>query len=225
MPNTPELEESVVHDYVHTNKSTPQIAADHRISERDVTRIRHAHGIPTRRSRARELPETMREVDRLTKQLMAAAPPAATVDVGRNTRGAAEHIAPDTANPTPPALDGPAPSIVPPLSGEAEHDLHALIARVIRLVERELAAEEVTRADLGLHPRTSTELERCARIVASMTRSLRDLLRLHAALAPEQSPLNHDLPEDADDTRDELARRIEALLASWEAEASADGAA
>jgi hypothetical protein len=93
MPNyTPELEASVVHDYVHTDKSTRQIAADHRINERDVTRIRHAHGIPTRRSRARELPPEMHEAREITRRLKAE-----VADVGRNTRREAERIAPDGA--------------------------------------------------------------------------------------------------------------------------------
>src|SRR3954470_3323289 len=70
----PELVASVVHDYVHTDKSTRQIAADHEINERDVTRIRHAAGIPTRGARVRALPPAMREASEISKRLKAAAP-------------------------------------------------------------------------------------------------------------------------------------------------------
>ena len=54
MPSyAPELVASVLHDYVHTDKPTAQIAAEHDINERDVTRIRHAAGVPTRGARVR----------------------------------------------------------------------------------------------------------------------------------------------------------------------------
>ena len=74
MPHySPELVASVVHDYVHTDKPTRQIAADHHINERDVTRIRHAEGVPTRRARVRALPPEMREVHETAMRLMAEA--------------------------------------------------------------------------------------------------------------------------------------------------------
>jgi hypothetical protein len=213
---TPELVASVVHAYVHTDTPTPQIAADHNISERDITRIRHAAGVPTRRSRARELPPDRREVHEITTRLIAAKPPG---DVGRNTRRAAEHIAP-------PDEDGAMRSAYCALPPASEPDLPALIVRVARLVEHELSAEEATRAELGSLARTPTELERCARIVASMTRSLRELLRLQAGLAPEQGPNDEArMTGDADDIRNELARRIEAFLASREADGAVECAA
>ena len=214
MPHySPELVASVVHDYVHTDKPTRQIAADHHIDERDVTRIRHAEGVPTRRARVRALPPEMHEAHEITKRLKAAA------HLGTAADAHAKNVAPS-------ALNGPAPSIAPSLSGESEQDLRALVARLVRLVEQELAAEEATRTELGLLARTPTEAERCARIVASMTRSLRELVRLHAGLAPEQGRNNdHDIPADIDEFRRALARRIEACLESREADRGAERAA
>ena len=215
MPNyTPELVASVLHDYVHTDKPTAQIAAEHHINERDVTRIRHIAGVPTRRARVRALPPPMRELHEAAIRLKAATPPGA--EVGRNTRGEAEHIAPQDAA-------GAMRSAYCAL--QPEGGLAALIARVQRLVEQELAAEEATRAELGMLARTPAESERCARTVASMTRTLHVLLRMRASAAPEQAPFNHDLPEDADEIRNELARRIEAFLASRPVDGGAGGAA
>ena len=47
----PELTESVIDQYLHTDKPVGLIARDHAIDERDVTRIRHAAGLPPRRAR------------------------------------------------------------------------------------------------------------------------------------------------------------------------------
>jgi len=190
MPNyTPELEESVLHDYVHTDKPIRQIAADHGIDERDVTRIRHAHGVPARGARVRALPAAMRPLLEATRQLKAAAPPD------------------DRPLAACPAAAVTATQGAPPFSDAS------VIERIERLIERELAAEESTRAALGSLARSPTEAERCARIVASMTRSLHQLMRLRVGLAPEQTPQDDDdMPEDIDDFRNELARRIHAFV-------------
>lgn len=195
MPNyAPELVESVLHDHEYTDKPLKQIAAEHGVDVRDITRMRHANGIPSRRTRLRALPPEMREVHDITKRLRAARPAVADAEVARNTQGDAGRIAPNDA-------DG--------------QDLPALIARVARLVDQELAAEETTRAELGMLARTPVESERCARIVASMTRSLREVLRLRAGLAPEQgSNHDHGIPTDIDEFRRELARRINLFVAS-----------
>ena len=206
MPNySPELVASVLHEYVHTDKPIGQIARDHQINERDVTRIRHAAGCPPRGARVRALPPEMRELHEATTRLKAEAPPIAPADAVGELDA---------------ALGGDGA-----LSPRVEGGLAGLIARVQRLVEQELAAEEATRAALGSLARTPTELERCARTVASMTRTLHVLLRMGASAAPEQAPFNHDLPEDADEIRNELARRIEAFLASRPADGGAGGAA
>ena len=206
MPNySPELVASVLHEYVHTDKPIGQIARDHQINERDVTRIRHAAGCPPRGARVRALPPEMRELHEAATRLKAEAPPIAPADAAGELDA---------------ALGADAP-----LRPCDEDRLPAVIARVQRLVEQELSAEEATRAALGSLARTPTEAERCARTVASMTRTLHVLLRMRASAAPEQAPFNHDLPEDADEIRNELARRIEAFLASRPADGGTGGAA
>ena len=204
MPHyAPELVESVLHDHEYTDKPLRQIAAEHGVNERDITRMRHAAGIPSRRARVRALPPAMREVHEINKRLKAARPA-----VGRNKQGDAERIAPDDAD-----ADGAMRSAYCAL--QSGTDLRALIGRVARLIEHELTAEESTRAELGMLARTPADLERCARIVASMTRSLRELLRLRAGLTTEQGSNNvDDYPADIDAFRDEFARRIRAFVAS-----------
>jgi len=167
MPNyTPELVESVLHQYLHTDTPVGQIAAEHGVSERDLTRMRQANGVPARGARVRALPPAMRRLLETTRELK----------------------------------------------------------RIERLIERELAAEEATRAALGSLARTPTEAERCARTVASMSRSLHTLMRLRAGLAPEQGSSNdHGIPADIDEFRRELARRIEAFVASQPDDECNDG--
>ncbi len=55
----PELCASVIDQYLHTDKSVELIAQEHEINERDVTRIRHAAGVPPRGARVRSLPPAM----------------------------------------------------------------------------------------------------------------------------------------------------------------------
>jgi hypothetical protein len=215
MPNyAPELAASVLHQYVHTDKPIAQIAADHEINERDVTRIRHAAGCPPRGKRVRAIPPAMQLLLETAEQLKA------DNEVGRNKRGEAERIAPDDAGgamrcaycalrthtePAPPFSDASA------------------IARIERLIGEELAAQEATRASLGSLARAPTEAERCARTLSTLTQTLQTLMRLRAGNAPEQGTDDDaDLPADADECRNELARRIEAFLESREADEDAE---
>jgi hypothetical protein len=90
------------------------------------------------------------------------------------------------------------------------------IARIERLVEDELAAEEAARRQLGLAPRAVAEAERVARTLASLTQTLLVLQRLRAS-APQPAGATHDdddMPRDLDEFRRELARRIEAWAAN-----------
>ena len=92
----PELAESVIHQYLHTDKPVGSIARDHAINERDVTRIRHAAGLPPRGAARPRSPAGDAAVAGNNARLKAAAPP--PDDVGRNTATReAERIAPDDA--------------------------------------------------------------------------------------------------------------------------------
>ncbi len=188
----PELTESVIHQYVYTDKPVGLIARDHAIGERDVTRIRHAAGVPPRGARVRALPPAMRLLQDATRRLKAAAPP------------------PDAEQPAPSAAPPPPPTTTAQPFSDA-----SAIARLERLIEQELAAHEATRAELGALARAPTDAERCARILSILTQTLQRLMHLRAGVAPEQGSYDDDdIPADIDEFRRDLARRIEAFVAS-----------
>ncbi|TMJ04922.1 MAG: hypothetical protein E6G97_05345 [Alphaproteobacteria bacterium] len=218
------------------------IARDHAINERDVTRIRHAAGIPPRGERVRAIPPAMRVLQEARALLRAQS-------VGRNKRGEAERIAPDDAAPIAPddaapvapddaggamrgvyhrAGQGPDPLADCPLRTHSEpaHPFSdaSAIARLERLIEQELAALEATRAELGALADAPTDTERRARILSILTQTLQRLMRLRAGVAPEQGSYDDDdIPADIDEFRRDLARRIVACLESRPDDGSAGG--
>jgi hypothetical protein len=108
----------------------------------------------------------------------------------------------------------PAP---PPLKGEGDDApvARSTIDRIEQLVEQELAAEEAARAQLGGLARPPREAERTARTLAVLTQTLHALQRLRCGLSPNARPDDDDdLPHDIDEFRLNLARRIDAFVAS-----------
>ena len=91
-----------------------------------------------------------------------------------------------------------------------------LAATITRAVERELAAIDAVLSRLGGEGERSSEAERTARTLASLARALKELKQLDASgPEPRGSPPEHDdMPRDIDEFRRELARRMDALVAS-----------
>jgi transposase-like protein len=108
------------------------------------------------------------------------------------------------------------PAVSEPPGGEDPQQAapESPIARIEKLIERELAAEEAARAQLGALARTPADAERCARTLATLTQTLHALTRLRGGLAPDSGPDYDDIPADIDEFRRELARRIDAFVAS-----------
>ena len=194
---TPELCASVIDEYLHTDKPVPLIARDHAIGERDVTRIRHAAGVPARGARVRSLPPAMAGLVEARALLRAT-----DADAGRNKRREAERIAPDNAGG---AMRSAYCALQP---------LATSIDRIERLVEQELAAEEAGRAQFGLLPRAPGDAERCARTLAILTKTLQALARLRGGATDQGLRHDDDIPADIDEFRRDLARRIDAFVAS-----------
>jgi hypothetical protein len=192
---TPELIAHVRHRYENTDDTLAKIAADCGISERGVNRMRDREGWTRRSDRPpRDLPPAVRALNEATALLAAR---------GRDA--------------PPPATAAPASAAAPGAAGEepaADGDRAAAIARIERLVERELAAEEAVRAQLGALPRPPAEAERVARTLATLTQTLHALQRLRCGLAFDPDDDDDDMPRDIDEFRLELARRIEAFVAS-----------
>jgi hypothetical protein len=105
------------------------------------------------------------------------------------------HVAPSEATTAPDAAD-PA-SIAPRLQGA--------VARVLPAIETIIAR-------LSAGPLQPRELEQTARALGALTRTLRELNALLAQHQTQAAVPYDDMPEDLDAFRDDLARRIDALL-------------
>jgi hypothetical protein len=208
MKCTPELVTSIGHDYQHElKKSVRRIATDHGVSLRTVNTLIEREGWPLRRDRERDRQRDLPEPMRLLRQ--ASALVAARAAAGA---GSAPHDVPAIA-------DAPAMGVEP-----ASPDHTATIERLARLVERELAAEEAMRAQLGALARPPAEAERCARTLAALTQTLHALQRLRCGLVPDTgADRDDDFPRDLDEFRLELARRIDAFIESRADDADAGG--
>ena len=94
----------------------------------------------------------------------------------------------------------------------------AAIERLERAVLAELATVEAMRASLGPLPQRWTDAERTARTLSLLTQTLQHLQRLRAGGArgvrSHHDNYDDDMPEDIDAFRYELARRIDAFVAS-----------
>lgn len=111
----------------------------------------------------------------------------------------------------------------PRVAGEAAPAAAAgIAAQVQRTVERELAAIDAILARLADAGEPTPAAERTARTLASLTRTLKEVQRLRAAetdkgtatQVPAADDDDDDMPRDIDEFRRELARRIDAFVAS-----------
>jgi hypothetical protein len=84
--------------------------------------------------------------------------------------------------------------------------------RLEALVEEEIAAEEATRAALGIRPRSRNEAERCARTISKLTNALQTIQKLRGD--DRNEAVSGEPPQDMDALREELARRLHALIDS-----------
>jgi hypothetical protein len=123
---------------------------------------------------------------------------------------------PSTPTPTLPLSGGGSPtaSVAPDTS---------TIDRLEQAVLKELATVETMRASLGSEPLRPMDAERTARTLSTLTETLAKLRRLRLAAQPQTgSPDDDDIP-DIDAFRRDLARRIDAFVASRAGEGRADG--
>ena len=120
----------------------------------------------------------------------------------------------------------PAPAVCPceDASPPVCDDAASIAPRLQGAVARVLPAIEAIVGRLGAQPADSREMERAARALGSLTRTLRELntlLRQGEALPGGAPAKDDDMPADMDEFRLQLARRIEAFVASHAA-ANAD---
>lgn len=194
---TPDFLASVQHDVEDTDLPLHAIARKHEISKRTLHRWIDKENWKKRSARLRDLPPAARLLNEATALLTAPDEP--------------DEKSPPTPDPSPPLAGG----------GESRGTSSA-IERLERLVEKELTAEEAVRAQLGPLPRNAADAERTARTLSTLTQTLHALQRLRGGKAPDLDD-DDDMPRDIDAFRRDLARRIDAFVASRTEPADAGG--
>jgi len=117
-----------------------------------------------------------------------------------------------------PAPDAPAPR--PPTSEQAPPDPAEIVPRLQGAVARVLPAIEATVARLAAGPMPPREMERAARTLTSLTRTLRELNTLLSQYpAP---PANDRGPDDPDEFALDLVRRMNEFAARHAANSAAE---
>jgi hypothetical protein len=134
-------------------------------------------------------------------------------DLGWAPRRRLAHLAPAPAKRPPPPDRSSAPDAAPPamIIGPTA----ALVERVLATVDRELAAVDRILDTLG--PPEPDAVERGARTLANLARTLRDIMQMRQ---PGASPRgDDDEPEirDLDEFRRDLSRRLDRLVAGAKA--------
>lgn len=214
---TPEFLASVRHDVEDTDLLLPAIAKKHEIGLRTLHRWIDKEGWKKRSERLRDLPPAARLLNEATA-LLTARGEAHTPDTPpRHCRFDGTSAIADSERTATPSVLGPrfrgddTDGISSNPNG-APAQLSA-IERLERLVEKELDAEEAVRAQLGPLPRNAADAERTARTLSTLTQTLHALQRLRGGTIPDIHD-DDDMPRDIDEFRRELARRIEAFVAS-----------
>jgi hypothetical protein len=210
---TAELLENARHRFEETDEPATSIAADLGVHRNTLRRVSAREGwkryVPTRdlSPAARLLVQAKRLEAAGPSQSEERADPADDRPE-RRTNASAPSLGGDLQ---PPRQDGDAVATV---AEEAPlPDLPTTIKRLHRAVLEELAAVETMRAALTREPQSPADAERTVRTLSNLTEILQKLQRLQCALPGTQSH-DDDLPVDIDEFREELARRIEAFVAS-----------
>lgn len=182
--STPELVRVLRQRYEESDRLMTSIAAEFGISDRTLGRMRQVEGWRKRTDRKNDLPVAVQLLEEAEALAQKASP------------------APD---PSPPLAE---PVIGPTREGSA-------IDRMEALVLNEIAAAEAARAQITDKRQLAKVSDRTARTLATLTQTLRTLhqMRTGKPLEPEMID-DDDMPTDIDEFRRDLARRIDAFVAS-----------
>jgi hypothetical protein len=219
---TPEAWAQIRDDYEHTERPLADICDEHGISTGTLRdRVRRWRWTPRRSpiplqgpppGEAPAVPRAAAAWDAVP-QAPGAEPPAAT----RTDAGAAAHSEP-AAGAAPPSWA----AAVAPTAAENAANEHAMVRSLQGAIARVLPAIEATLQALGRGGQHPREMERAARALAALTRTLRELnglLTRHAAAAEAAERKAVDIKA----LRAELARRLQALVQETEDERAKKG--
>ena len=209
--------------FEQSGETIPAIAAVMGCSRATVYRIARSEHWVRHAPPPRDLPPALK----LLRQAEALAPATASPSEARRA-GVGCNAAEKTPTPTLPLAGGGSgaaaaneaeadvpPSELPPIAMTID-DLH-------RIVVRELEIVRAMRAHMQSEPQSPLDAQRTASALATHLQTLKELQRrqaesLHAGLNDDD-----DFPTDIDAFRDELARRIDAFIASRADEEAAGG--
>src|SRR3954452_24704633 len=215
-----ELKAHARHRFEETPESEYSIATDLGMHHVSLKRLAKREG------GVRRNPPPLREITgvmRLAQEVEALARVAASPPPGAG-RSTAKGM-PPTPDPSPPLASlagggeqtecGEREQTEPaaPASHQSAADTSA-IDRLEAAVLKELAVVERQRAELGREPLRPFDANIIARTLASLTETLSKLRRHRLAAQPQADQAYDDMPADIDEFRNELARRIRALVAS-----------
>jgi hypothetical protein len=209
---SPELLAALRYRYEQTGQPMNALAAEFEIGVTTLQTLARKNGWMPRSQRLRQCPPAMRLLDE-AEALTASLPLPEMARVGVNAAVALEttHVQDATASPILPLAGGESNAM--PAAAPTTATLSPL-ERIEALIVKELAAEEALRAALGTKPRARYDLERCARTLAVMTQTLERLQRLHPKSSGGKDVDHDPVPENIDEFREELAKRINAFVES-----------
>ena len=198
---TPEAWAQVRYKYEHTDEPVDDICLDHGISANTLRdRVRRWRWTRRHEPVPAEGPPPLQPIEPLL-------PLAPTLTPGGVELSAPAAGLPDgsTCLPTPPAA----------ASEQAPADPAEIVPRLKGAVARVLPAIDATLGKLAAGPMHPREMERAVRTLTALTRTLRELNELLDQHQPSGGRTNDDdYPEDIDAFRIDLARRIDAFVAS-----------
>ena len=210
MKTEPTLEAwaQIRYEYEHTDKPVDDISLDYGVSA------------STLRERARRWDWTRRRQPIPLEGPPAAPPPEYPAPLAFTAAPLVPALPPIGAlAPLQPAVvasetgaDAPAPLAAP--VEEASPDPSEIVPRLQGAVARVLPAIEATVGKIAAAPMPPREMERAARALSSLTRTLRELNALLSLHQARGAGHEDDGPEDIDAFRIELARKIDAFVAS-----------
>jgi FAD/FMN-containing dehydrogenase len=202
---SPEAWAQVRYEYEQTDKPVEDICFDHGISSGTLRdRVRRWRWTRRRQPIPDEGPPPLPPVE--PAPLVPLAP---SVDAG---------AAPGPAAAPQESPGVPAPQVAP--SEETPVDPAQIVPRLQGAVARVLPAIETTVAKLAAGPMHPREMERAARTLTSLTRTLREL---NGLLSQYPAPQWDRGPEDPDEFALELMRRLDAFKAAKAARAAETG--
>jgi hypothetical protein len=210
------------YEYEHTDRPIEDICAEHGISSGTLRdRMRRWRWTRRRAPISCEGPPTLpgpeRDMAPQAERIGVLATPTPTRTLPLSAGGSADAV---------PRSQGESPAHLPHIaenadtSEPAQSDPASIAERLQGAVVRVLPAIEATVAKLAAGPQRPREMEQTARALGTLMRTLRELNALlsqqplRAGTGGHDDMPEDDLPEDMDAFRNELARRIDAFVAS-----------